>query len=213
MEYELEGIGQTQVNTRVDMSFARGLRAILRQDPDVVMVGKFVIQKPRKLRFRPRSQAIWYSQHSTLTVHQAQSPGYATWASNHSCFHLHWQGLSRNVWFVVCVRNADNSPVSPQQAQMFKYHQLAVTTIGTPVGCPHCHQSGYQGRMAIHEMMVVTPELRAAIHENVDEQALERLVRQQHNALIKNGLQTVIRGDTSWDEVMRVASATLENKA
>lgn len=68
---------------------------------------------------------------------------------------------------------------------MFKYHQLAVTTIGTPVGCPHCHQSGYQGRMAIHEMMVVTPELRAAIHENVDEQALERLVRQQHKALIK----------------------------
>lgn len=52
--------------------------------------------------------------------------------------------------------------------------------------------------MAIHEMMVVTPELRAAIHENVDEQALERLVRQQHNALIKNGLQKVIRGDTSW---------------
>lgn len=51
--------------------------------------------------------------------------------------------------------------------------------------------------MAIHEMMVVTPELRAAIHENVDEQALERLVRQQHKALIKNGLQKVISGDTS----------------
>ncbi len=86
------------------------------RDPDVVMVGKFVIQKPRKLRFRPRSQAIWYSQHSTLTVHQAQSPGYATWASNHSCFHLHWQGLSRNVWFVVCVRNADNSrPYRPSK--------------------------------------------------------------------------------------------------
>lgn len=67
--------------------------------------------------------------------------------------------------------------------------------------------------MAIHEMMVVTPELRAAIHENVDEQALERLVRQQHNALIKNGLQKVISGDTSRDEVMRVASATLENEA
>ncbi len=116
VEYELEGIGQTQVNTRVDMSFARGLRAILRRDPDVVMVGRFVIQKPRKLRFRPRSQAIWYSQHSTLTVHQAQSPGYATWALNHSCFRLHWQGLSRNVWFVVCVRNADNSrPYRPNK--------------------------------------------------------------------------------------------------
>lgn len=98
----------------------------------------------------------------------------------------------------LCPQCRQFTPVSPQQAQMFKHHQLAVTTIGTPVGCPHCHQSGYQGRMAIHEMMVVTPELRAAIHENVDEQALERLVRQQHNALIKNGLQKVIRGDTSW---------------
>ncbi len=113
----------------------------------------------------------------------------------------------------LCPQCRQFTPVSPQQAQMFKYHQLAVTTIGTPVGCPHCHQSGYQGRMAIHEMMVVTPELRAAIHENVDEQALERLVRQQHKALIKNGLQKVISGDTSWDEVMRVASATLESEA
>lgn len=72
MEYELEGIGQTQVNTRVDMSFARGLRAILRQDPDVVMVGEIRDTETRRLRFRPRSPAIWYSQHSTLTVHQAQ---------------------------------------------------------------------------------------------------------------------------------------------
>lgn len=109
VEYELEGIGQTQVNTRVDMSFARGLAPYFARTRMSSWWGKFVIQKPRKLRFRPRSQAIWYSQHSTLTVHQAQSPGYATWASNHSCFHLHWQGLSRNVWFVVCVRNADNS--------------------------------------------------------------------------------------------------------
>ena len=52
IEYELEGIGQTQVNSRVDMSFSRGLRAILRQDPDVVMVGEIAITKPLKLRFR-----------------------------------------------------------------------------------------------------------------------------------------------------------------
>ena len=67
--------------------------------------------------------------------------------------------------------------------------------------------------MAIHGILAEPPALRSALLESVDEQALERLVRQQHNALIKNGLQTVIRGDTSWDEVMRVASATLENKA
>lgn len=116
VEYELEGIGQTQVNIPCGYVFRSRPARHTSPGPDVVMVGKFVIQKPRKLRFRPRSQAIWYSQHSTLTVHQAQSPGYATWASNHSCFHLHWQGLSRNVWFVVCVRNADNSrPYRPSK--------------------------------------------------------------------------------------------------
>ncbi len=72
MEYELEGIGQTQVNTRVDMSFARGLRAILRQDPDVVMVGEIRDTETAQIAVRPGSPAIWYSQHSTLTVHQAQ---------------------------------------------------------------------------------------------------------------------------------------------
>lgn len=55
IEYELEGVGQTQVNPRVDMTFARGLRAILRQDPDVVMIGEIRDGKPRKLRCRRRS--------------------------------------------------------------------------------------------------------------------------------------------------------------
>ncbi|MCQ5003395.1 type II secretion system protein GspE, partial [Escherichia coli] len=61
---------------------------------------------------------------------------------------------------------------------------------------------------ASHQLMVLSPELGAAILEIVYEQAVERLVRQQHNALIKNCLQKVISGDTSWDDVMSVASAT-----
>jgi general secretion pathway protein E len=59
IEYELEGVGQTQVNPRVDMTFARGLRAILRQDPDVVMIGEIRDGKPRKSRYRPRSPVTW----------------------------------------------------------------------------------------------------------------------------------------------------------
>ena len=214
VEYELEGIGQTQVNTRVDMSFARGLRAILRQDPDVVMVGE--IRDTETAQIAVQASLTGHLVLSTLHTNSASGAvtrlrdmGVESFLLSSSLAGIIAQRLVRRL----CPQCRQFTPVSPQQAQMFKYHQLAVTTIGTPVGCPHCHQSGYQGRMAIHEMMVVTPELRAAIHENVDEQALERLVRQQHNALIKNGLQTVIRGDTSWDEVMRVASATLENKA
>lgn len=214
VEYELEGIGQTQVNTRVDMSFARGLRAILRQDPDVVMVGE--IRDTETAQIAVQASLTGHLVLSTLHTNSASGAvtrlrdmGVESFLLSSSLAGIIAQRLVRRL----CPQCRQFTPVSPQQAQMFKYHQLAVTTIGTPVGCPHCHQSGYQGRMAIHEMMVVTPELRAAIHENVDEQALERLVRQQHNALIKNGLQKVIRGDTSWDEVMRVASATLENEA
>ena len=214
VEYELEGIGQTQVNTRVDMSFARGLRAILRQDPDVVMVGE--IRDTETAQIAVQASLTGHLVLSTLHTNSASGAvtrlrdmGVESFLLSSSLAGIIAQRLVRRL----CPQCRQFTPVSPQQAQMFKHHQLAVTTIGTPVGCPHCHQSGYQGRMAIHEMMVVTPELRAAIHENVDEQALERLVRQQHNALIKNGLQKVIRGDTSWDEVMRVASATLENEA
>ncbi len=214
MEYELEGIGQTQVNTRVDMSFARGLRAILRQDPDVVMVGKFVIQKPRRLRFRPRSPAnpvlsTLHTNSASGAVTRLRDMGVESFLLSSSLAGIIAQRLVRRL----CPQCRQFTPVSPNKRRCLKIHQLAVTTIGTPVGCPHCHQSGYQGRRRSTEMMVVTPELRAAIHENVDEQALERLVRQQHKALIKNGLQKVISGDTSWDEVMRVASATLESEA
>ncbi|HFE3413207.1 TPA: type II secretion system ATPase GspE, partial [Escherichia coli] len=214
VEYELEGIGQTQVNTRVDMSFARGLRAILRQDPDVVMVGE--IRDTETAQIAVQASLTGHLVLSTLHTNSASGAvtrlrdmGVESFLLSSSLAGIIAQRLVRRL----CPQCRQFTPVSPQQAQMFKHHQLAVTTIGTPVGCPYCHQSGYQGRMAIHEMMVVTPELRAAIHENVDEQALERLVRQQHNALIKNGLQKVIRGDTSWDEVMRVASVTLESEA
>nr|WP_276573053.1 type II secretion system ATPase GspE [Escherichia coli] len=214
VEYELEGIGQTQVNTRVDMSFARGLRAILRQDPDVVMVGE--IRDTETAQIAVQASLTGHLVLSTLHTNSASGAvtrlrdmGVESFLLSSSLAGIIAQRLVRRL----CPQCRQFTPVSPQQAQMFKYHQLAVTTIGTPVGCPHCHQSGYQGRIAIHEMMVVTPELRAAIHENVDEQALERLVRQQHKALIKNGLQKVISGDTSWDEVMRVASATLESEA
>ena len=195
VEYELEGIGQTQVNTRVDMSFARGLRAILRQDPDVVMVGE--IRDTETAQIAVQASLTGHLVLSTLHTNSASGAvtrlrdmGVESFLLSSSLAGIIAQRLVRRL----CPQCRQFTPVSPQQAQMFKYHQLAVTTIGTPVGCPHCHQSGYQGRMAIHEMMVVTPELRAAIHENVDEQALERLVRQQHKALIKNGLQKVISG-------------------
>ncbi|HBI7533658.1 TPA: type II secretion system ATPase GspE [Escherichia coli] len=214
VEYELEGIGQTQVNTRVDMSFARGLRAILRQDPDVVMVGE--IRDTETAQIAVQASLTGHLVLSTLHTNSASGAvtrlrdmGVESFLLSSSLAGIIAQRLVRRL----CPQCRQFTPVSPQQAQMFTHHQLTVTTIGTPVGCPHCHQSGYLGRMAIHEMMVITPELRAAVHENVDEQTLERLVRQQHNALIKNGLHKVISGDTSWDEVMRVASVTLESEA
>ncbi|EOT9499689.1 GspE/PulE family protein, partial [Escherichia coli] len=116
VEYELEGIGQTQVNTRVDMSFARGLRAILRQDPDVVMVGE--IRDTETAQIAVQASLTGHLVLSTLHTNSASGAVTrpATWASNHSCFRLPWQGLSRNVWFVACVRNADNSrPYHPNK--------------------------------------------------------------------------------------------------
>lgn len=212
VEYELEGIGQSQVNARVDMSFARGLRAILRQDPDVVMVGE--IRDAETAQIAVQASLTGHLVLSTLHTNSAtgaiirlRDMGVESFLLSSSLVGVIAQRLVRRL----CPACRIFAPLSAQQAALFHRHQLSADAIWQPVGCPLCHQSGYQGRLAIHELMVITPELRAAIHEDAHEQTIEHLVRKQHDSLIKNGLQKVIVGDTSWEEVIRVASGPQES--
>lgn len=207
VEYELEGIGQSQVNTRVDMSFARGLRAILRQDPDVVMVGE--IRDTETAQIAVQASLTGHLVLSTLHTNSAtgavtrlRDMGVEPFLLSSSLVGVLAQRLVRRL----CPACRRQAPATPQQATLLRNHQLKASRLWLPVGCPACRSSGYQGRLAIHELMIITPALRTAIHENANEQTIEQIVRQQHRSLIENGLQKAIDGETSLEEVLRVAS-------
>lgn len=207
IEYELEGIGQTQVNNRVDMSFARGLRAILRQDPDVVMVGE--IRDAETAQIAVQASLTGHLVLSTLHTNSASGAvtrlrdmGTESFLLSSSLVGVIAQRLVRRL----CNQCKTPHPLTIQQHQLLNAEGIMATQLWQACGCPACRQSGYQGRLAIHELLVMTPEIREAVHAEFNEQQLEQLQRQNHRSLLANGLRAAAQGLTSIEEVLRVTS-------
>ncbi|RDK83774.1 general secretion pathway protein E [Enterobacillus tribolii] len=207
VEYELEGIGQTQVNTRVDMSFARGLRAILRQDPDVVMVGEIRDNETAQIAV----QASLTGHLVLSTLHTNSAAGAITrlrdmavepFLLSSSLIGVLTQRLVRRL----CPSCRKPSPLLPQHAALFAGFQPKPDHIWTATGCADCRHSGYQGRLAIYELMIVDHGMRTAIHDNASEQDIALAFRQQSRTLLENGLLQVLAGETSLEEVIRVTA-------
>jgi general secretion pathway protein E len=207
IEYELEGIGQTQVNTRVDMSFARGLRAILRQDPDVVMVGE--IRDAETAQIAVQASLTGHLVLSTLHTNSASGAvtrlrdmGTESFLLSSSLVGVIAQRLVRRL----CQQCKSPHPVTSQQQQLLLAQGVDASQLWQASGCNACRQSGYQGRLAIHELLVMTPDIREAVHAEINEQQLVQLQRQNHRSLLANGLRAAAQGLTSLEEVLRVTS-------
>ena len=207
IEYELEGIGQTQVNSRVDMSFARGLRAILRQDPDVVMVGE--IRDVETAKIAVQASLTGHLVLSTLhtnsasgTIARLRDMGIEPFLLSSSLVGIIAQRLVRRL----CNACKIQYPITDGEQHLLSRQGIAATHLWKASGCQHCHQSGYLGRMAIHELLVVSPDLRAAIHTEATEQQLEQLQRRQQRHLLANGLRVAAEGHTTPEEILRVTS-------
>lgn len=207
IEYELEGVGQTQVNSRVDMSFARGLRAILRQDPDVVMVGE--IRDGETAQIAVQASLTGHLVLSTLhtnsasgTIARLRDMGIESFLLSSSLVGVIAQRLVRRLCHACKTRYS----VTAEEQQLLYRHGITGTHLWQASGCQHCRQSGYQGRLAIHELLVISPELRAAIHTEATEQQLEQLQRRQHRHLLANGLRVAAEGLTTLEEILRVTS-------
>lgn len=207
VEYELEGIGQTQVNPRVDMSFARGLRAILRQDPDVVMVGE--IRDNETAQIAVQASLTGHLVLSTLHTNSAagaitrlRDMGIEPFLLSSSLIGVLAQRLVRRL----CPHCRQVTPLAAHEANIFHDFSLYPDSLWTAQGCQACHQSGYQGRLAIHELMLIDRPLRIAIHDNASEQDISLAFRQNSKTLLQNGLQHVVNGDTSLEEVIRVTA-------
>ncbi len=205
VEYHLDGIGQTQVNTRVQMTFARGLRAILRQDPDVVMIGEI-----RDLETAETAVQASLTGHLVLsTLHTNTAVGAVTrlddmgvepFLLSSSLIGLLAQRLVR----LLCP--ACREPYSPDQHERTLMHldPGADVTFHRPVGCDECNGTGYRGRTGIYELVAVDDHMRRMIHDRASEQDLETYARTKTPSIREHGCQRILAGETSLEEVLRV---------
>jgi general secretion pathway protein E len=205
VEYLLPGIGQTQVNTKVDMTFARGLRAILRQDPDVVMVGE--IRDGETAEIAIQASLTGHLVLSTLHTNTAigavlrlKDMGVEPFLLASSLEVVMAQRLVR----VLCNQCKESYLPSDAERDMLKLPEN--TPIYRPVGCKHCNHQGYRGRRGIYELIEINERLRHLIHEQAGEQELLAEARKHSASISDDGRQCVLNGLTSIEEVLRVTT-------
>jgi general secretion pathway protein E len=207
IEYYLDGISQTQVNTKVEMTFARGLRAILRQDPDVVMVGE--IRDLETAEIAVQASLTGHLVLSTLHTNSAvgaitrlRDMGVEPFLLSSSLIGVLAQRLVRKL----CPHCKQPYTASPTDCKILGLTPETETppTLYAPVGCEHCNQSGYRGRTGIFELVPVEPAMQAMIHEGVGEMELERHARNFTPSIRDDGRRRVLAGETSLEELVRV---------
>jgi len=204
IEYHLPGIGQTPVNPKVEMTFARGLRAILRQDPDVVMVGE--IRDRETAAIAVQASLTGHLVLSTLHTNSAAGAvtrlldmGVDAYLLASSLVGVLAQRLVRTLCPVCKLAQASDAAA----LQRLGLTPQATVTLFKAVGCPRCQQ-GYRGRTGLYELMGITPALAQMIHDGVGEAELARQARSIGPSLFQDGQRLVLEGRTSLDELLRV---------
>ena len=202
IEYYIDGIGQTQVNTKVEMTFARGLRAILRQDPDVVLVGEI-----RDLETAQIAVQASLTGHLVLsTLHTNTAVGAVT--------RLRDMGiepflLSSSLIGVLAQRLVRTLNPDTRQAYTAGEYERKLLNLKPGDRSPTLYRpadgpGGYKGRNGIHELVLIDDQMRSMIHDGAAEHELERHARTLTPSIREDGRAKVLRGDTTLDEILRV---------
>jgi general secretion pathway protein E len=203
IEYYIDGIGQTQVNTKVEMTFARGLRAILRQDPDVVMVGEI-----RDIETAHIAVQASLTGHLVLsTLHTNTAVGAVT--------RLRDMGvepflLSSSLIGVLAQRLVRVLNPETRQAYQGGEYERRLLNIPPDAAAPTLYRPGtdapigYRGRTGIYELVAVDDAMRTMIHDGAGEHELERYARTHSPSIRDDGRTRVLRGETSLEELLRV---------
>ena len=208
IEYDLAGIGQTQVNTKVQMTFAKGLRAILRQDPDVVMIGG--IRDLETAEIAVQASLTGHLVLSTLHTNSAlgalnrlRDMGVESFLMSSSIIGLIAQRL---------VRKLCSYCKTPHELREDERELMGIsvdtnsTQVFEPNGCDWCNHLGYKGRTGIYEIISIDEPLRGMIHRHENIQVLESYIRPNTPSIREDGFKRVLLGDTSLAEILRVTS-------
>jgi general secretion pathway protein E len=207
IEYYLDGIGQTQVNPKVQMTFARGLRAILRQDPDVVMVGEIRDLETAEIAV----QASLTGHLVVSTLHTNTAVGAVTRLRDMGIEPFLLAStlvgvLAQRLVRVLCPHCKE--PYTPSAVELadlgISADQSTAPTIYRAKGCERCHHQGYSGRTGIYELIASDDHLQEMIHNKVGQHEIEKYVRTKTPDIRQDGWRRVRAGDTTIAEVLRV---------
>lgn len=214
VEYQLPGINQIQVQPQIGLTFANALRAILRQDPDIIMIGE--MRDTETAEIAVQSALTGHLVLSTLHTNTAagaitrlEDMGLPRYLLTSSINGILAQRLVRKL----CPHCRAPQPILPdirQSTGLEHFLPEGQNHIYVARGCEHCAHTGYHGRTAIHELLILNPELHAAILKGADANELHHMARQQGMlTLYEDGLRKVAGGETSLEEVLRVTQDTL----
>ncbi|WP_423799224.1 GspE/PulE family protein [Neobacillus sp. SAB-20_R2A] len=207
VEYQLEGINQVQVNQNVGMTFAAGLRSILRQDPNIIMVGE--IRDSETVEVAIRASLTGHLVLSTLhtndsigTVTRLIDMGVEPFLLAASLSGVVSQRLVRKV----CRDCAEIQEASKREVEIFAKRGMKIDKITRGKGCPSCNMTGYKGRIALHEVLVINDEMRRVMMNGETFQKMKEIaIKNKTIFLIDDGLLKVKQGLTTTEEVLRVA--------
>jgi len=214
VEFDIPGINQVQINPKAGITFAAGLRSILRQDPDIVMVGEIRDSETAAIAF----QAAQTGHLVLSTLHTNDAPsavtrlldmGIDSFIIADSLVCVIGQRLVRGI----CPKCKAVDPLSPKIVEQLKsYYPLEPQQkFWKGLGCEECQFTGYARRMGIFEVLMITPSIREILDKNVSGVQIRKVAeREGFTVLSKDGISKAVRGLTTIEEVMRVAPPELE---
>jgi len=207
IEFDLAGIGQTQVNYKVNMTFAKGLRAILRQDPDIVMVGE--IRDLETAQIAIQASLTGHLVLSTLHTNSAigaitrlDDMGIEPFLLSSSLIGVLAQRLMR----LLCKTCKKPLAATKRECVILGVKDKEAPIIYHPEGCANCRNTGFSGRSGVYELIAIDDHLRTMIHDKKGEQQLKKYARTLFPSIRQDGFYRVLAGDTSLEEILRVTS-------
>ena len=211
IEMNIDGINQVQTNSEIGLTFASALRSILRQDPNIIMIGEIRDTETAQIAVRASITghlvlSTLHTNDSLTTIERLVDMGVEKYLLSSSLTGIISQKLARKL----CPHCKKERPTNDYEKKLFKkVLNKEVDKVYIAEGCEKCN-SGYLGRIAIHEVLMINEEIKEAISDNLDREKLRELV---YNAdvttLLQDGLEKVITGLTTVEELLKIIE--LEN--
>lgn len=205
VEYKLNGINQVQVNTKAGLTFASGLRSILRQDPDTVMIGEIRDNETAEIAVRAAITghlvlSTLHTNDSPSTVARLVDMGIEPYLVSSAVIGV----ISQRLVKVLCNKCKTPYEASYSEKKMLELPENENIILYKSTGCNSCNQ-GYKGRAAVHEIMPINENIRRLIDKNANIDLIrEKAIDEGMTTLFKSALSLALKGDTTFEEVMRV---------